>query len=198
MLLTDLDDGATHGLLAAARRNLKRNTHRARLGQPAPGAAAEVVADVAALDYNWCADPSWQPPPLAAGGEVVLGVDVVYRRTSARKLRACLLRLLAPGGTALLAVPGSRDGEQKTWRPGFHECVVRPCLSAVLPLSFHLRRCLSVSSVCPRLLDTLPASGAVTELELEMEQGPGGEDGLGGLGARVRFPAGATRCVVRD
>lgn len=53
VLLTDLDDTATHGLINAARRNLKRNV------------PDNVTASAVALDYDWCADDKWRPSPHA-------------------------------------------------------------------------------------------------------------------------------------
>ena len=42
--------------------------------------------------------------PPCCSAELIIGVDIVYRRRNAKKLRHCLLRLLSPGGLAVLAV----------------------------------------------------------------------------------------------
>lgn len=75
----------------------------------AANAACCCPCEVSAMD--WDEDETW---PRAAGETrvfpVVIGADLVYRRSYARKLFSVVARLVAPGGVFVLATPGQREG----------------------------------------------------------------------------------------
>ena len=85
--------------------NLRRNV--------AANAACCAPCDVAAVD--WDDESTWPLEPGCAEGEprtfpVVIGADLVYRRSYARKLASVLERMVQPGGRFVLATPGQREG----------------------------------------------------------------------------------------
>ena len=59
--------------------------------------------DVAFQPCDWASPPAWEP------FDFVIGSDLLYECRHIPALVACVTRLCAPGGTALLADPG-RDG----------------------------------------------------------------------------------------
>ena len=74
---------------------------------------ASCALDVAAVD--WDDESTWPLEPGGAGDEpltfpVVIGADLVYRRSYARKLASVLERMVQPGGRFVLATPGQREG----------------------------------------------------------------------------------------
>ena len=69
--------------------------------------------DVAAVD--WDDESTWPLEAGCAAGEprtfaVVIGADLVYRRSYARKVASVLERTVQPGGRFVLATPGQREG----------------------------------------------------------------------------------------
>ena len=83
--------------------NLRRNV--------AANAACCAPCEVLAMD--WDDESTWPTEP--GGGEartfpVVIGADLVYRRSYARKLASVVERVVQPGGRFVLSTPGQREG----------------------------------------------------------------------------------------
>ena len=67
---------------------------------------SNAAANGAALSFHSC---DWSAPPAWNPFDVVLGSDLVYERRHIPALAACIVKLCAPNGVALIADPG-RDG----------------------------------------------------------------------------------------
>ena len=62
---------------------------------------------------DWDEESTWPTEPggsEARAFPVVIGADLVYRRSYARKLAAVVERSVQPGGRFILATPGQREG----------------------------------------------------------------------------------------
>lgn len=83
--------------------NLRRNV--------AANAACCAPCEVSAMD--WDDEATWPTEPGGSEARtlpVVIGADLVYKRSYARKLAAVLDRVVQPGGRFILATPGQREG----------------------------------------------------------------------------------------
>jgi len=89
--LTDFNAATVANLTANAERN----------------AAACVPCRLHTAAFDWDAPPPWEQPRAF---DVVLGSDLVYTRSYARKLAAVLNACVAAGGAFALATPAQREG----------------------------------------------------------------------------------------
>ena len=67
--------------------------------------------EVSAMD--WDEESTWPSEPGGSEARtfpVVIGADLVYRRSYARKLASVVERVVQPGGRFVLATPGQREG----------------------------------------------------------------------------------------
>ena len=158
--LTDFNDATVSNL----RRNVVANA----------ACCAPCTLEVAAVD--WDDESTWPLEPGCAEGEprtfpVVIGADLVYRRSYARKLASVLERMVQPGGRFVLATPGQREG--------------LPTLMQMLQRA---------GWTCEEELDA-PAEWRVNPLRAESKPGANADDDRGAADEAHHFPELAMKSI---